>query len=70
MIRHLDHMVDIGGEDILAIGTDFDGTWGEFDIQRANHMQKLFDALDAHGWSSSRIEKLAYKNAIRVFEGL
>ncbi len=70
MIRHLNHMVDIGGEDILAIGTDFDGTWGEFDIPRANHMQKLFDALDAHGWSSERIEKLAYKNAVRVFENL
>lgn len=68
MIKHLNHIYDVGGQDVLAIGTDFDGTWGEFDIENASQMQKLFSALEAAKWPISRIESLAYKNALRVFE--
>lgn len=31
MVKHLNHLKDIGGENI-AIGTDFDGVDGQFDI--------------------------------------
>lgn len=68
MIRHLDHFLNVGGEDALAIGTDFDGTSGHFEIGSPAGMPKLFARLDQHGWPQERIEKLAYKNALRVLD--
>jgi membrane dipeptidase len=32
MVRHLNYLLDIGGEDVLAIGTDFDGISGNLEI--------------------------------------
>ena len=68
MIRHLDYILDVGGEDVLAIGTDFDGTSGNFEIGSPKEMPKLFEHLEQHHWPLKRIEKLAHKNALRVFK--
>lgn len=68
MIRHLDYVYDIAGEDTLAIGTDFDGTSGNMEIASPIDMKKLFERLEDHGWPSKRIEKLAYKNVLRLYE--
>lgn len=70
MIKHLDHNYNVGGEDILAIGTDFDGTTGNFEIGSPQDMPKLFERLAQHGWPEARIEKLAYKNALRLFDSV
>lgn len=67
MIRHLDYILNVGGEDVLAIGTDFDGTSGNFEIGSPAEMPKLFERLEAHGWPIDRIEKLAYANTLRLF---
>ena len=66
MIRHLDYLYNCGGEDVLTIGTDFDGTSGQFEIASPLDMPKLFERLDAHKWPPKRIEKLAYLNASRI----
>lgn len=66
MIRHLDYLYNYGGEDVLAIGTDFDGTSGQFEIASPLDMPKLFERLEAHKWPPKRIEKLAYLNASRI----
>ncbi|MGP6147535.1 dipeptidase [Jeotgalibaca sp. A122] len=68
MIRHLDYLYNKGGEDVLAIGTDFDGTTGRFEIGSPAEVPKLFERLEQHGWPLKRIEKLAYQNALRIFE--
>jgi|SRR5690625_301992 len=68
MVRHLNHLLDKGGEDVLAIGTDFDGTSGNFEIGFPSEMPKLFERLEQEKWPMERIEKFAYKNALRVFE--
>ncbi len=70
MICHLRHMVNIGGEDIAAIGTDLDGIDGKLEIGRAEDMPLLFEAMDRAGFSETLIEKIAWKNAWRVLEVL
>lgn len=70
MLRQLRHMVNIGGEDIAAIGTDLDGIDGDLEIGRAEDMPKLFEAMDRAGFSDRLIEKIAWKNAWRVLEVL
>lgn len=63
---HIDHMYMVGGADCLAIGTDFDGIGGRFEIADCTAMGLLFDGLHRKGWSDGLIEKLAYKNVERV----
>lgn len=66
MVRHAKHMLDIGGEDCLAIGTDFDGLMGKSEISSPLDMEKLFAALSNAGISGRIMEKIAWKNAYRV----
>ncbi len=66
MIRHLKHMVNVGGIETAAIGTDFDGIEGDFDIASCSRMQLLFDSMKKDGFTAGQIEKIAYKNVERA----
>lgn len=66
MVRHAKHMLDIGGEDCLAVGTDFDGLMGGCEIESPLDMEKLFSALSNAGISERIVEKIVWKNAYRV----
>lgn len=66
MILHLKHMVKVGGIEVPAIGTDFDGTDGIFDIPDCSKMPLLFETMEKHGFTGEQIEKIAYKNVKRV----
>nr|MCR4893178.1 membrane dipeptidase [Eubacteriales bacterium] len=66
MIMHLRHMVDVGGIECAAIGTDFDGIHGELQIPDASGMQQLFERMRSAGFTDSEVEKIARKNVMRV----
>lgn len=69
IIKHIDHFMELGGENNLGIGSDFDGTEGKLPegINSAADMYKLFDALAAKGYSREQIDKISYGNFERVF---
>lgn len=62
----LRHMMNTGGEDCPAIGTDFDGVSGRLEIDSPGQMPRLFEALKNNGFTERQIEKIAYRNAERV----
>lgn len=64
--RHVRHLIQIGGEDCPALGTDFDGVTGAFEIGQPTQMGRLFDALQKHGLTERQIDKIARENALRV----
>jgi len=66
MIRHISYMKNIAGIDVIAIGTDFDGTNHTTAIKNIGFIDILFDALLKAGFSSGDMEKIMYKNAERV----
>ena len=66
MSAHVRHMIDVGGTDIAALGSDFDGIDGNIEVSDSSKMGLLFDKLQKDGLSSEVIEKVAYKNALRV----
>lgn len=68
MAAHISHFVEKGGIDCVGIGTDFDGIRGEMEIENASKMQLLFDALNKVGFNDDQIEKIAYKNVLRVIK--
>ncbi len=65
MVRHAKHIRDIGGEDVLALGSDFDGIQPTLEIEDASEMGKLADALLAGGFTEAQVEKMFYRNATR-----
>lgn len=67
MIKHIEHIKNIGGVDVIAIGTDYDGIDSEVQIKDISEMEKLEYALEKHGFTYDEIEKIFYKNAIRTF---
>lgn len=66
LVSHILYMSNVGGEDFVALGTDFDGISGEVEIHNPQLMQKLFSCLEKKGFSQTKIEKLAYRNVLRV----
>lgn len=63
--RHARHMANVGGVECVALGSDFDGIGGELEVDGADKMPLVFDALAKEGFTQSEIEKIAYKNALR-----
>ena len=59
-------MTKLGGEDFVALGTDFDGIGGVLEIGTPLEMVRLFEQLEREGFSERQIEKLAYKNVLRL----
>lgn len=68
MAEHIKHMVKTGGLECAAIGTDFDGMDGQFEIGNPTEMELLFDRLAREGFTQGEIEKIAYKNARRFLQ--
>ena len=69
LVRHIVHMYHVGGEEFVAIGTDFDGFEGEVDgIEHMGKMPMFYEALRKRKFTDSQIEKFCYKNALRVIK--
>ncbi|MBY6798263.1 membrane dipeptidase, partial [Clostridium botulinum] len=67
MIAHIKHIRNIGGIDVIALGSDFDGIDNEVEIQNCSEFYKLYDVLKKNGFTEKDIEKIFYKNVKRVF---
>lgn len=68
MVKHIKHIVNVGGIDVVSIGSDFDGITGNLEIEDISQIGKLQDALLKSGFSHNDIEKIMYKNALRVIK--
>lgn len=65
IIRHLEHLVKIGGEDAAALGSDFDGMDCELEFKDARGMPILAEAvIQKFGFPAA--EKICFKNAMRI----
>lgn len=70
LVRQLRHMVNVGGIECPAIGSDLDGIEGEFELGSTDQMPLLFRAMERAGFHESEIERIAWKNAERILEML
>ncbi|KXG74902.1 dipeptidase [Thermotalea metallivorans] len=66
MVQHIRHMKNTGGIEVIAIGTDFDGVSPGLEIEHIGEIGKLIDALKKSGFTHDEIEKICYKNTLRV----
>ena len=70
ILRHIKHLIKIGGEDIIAFGSDFDGIPATPDLEDCTVMPRLLNFLNNSGISPRVMEKLCYKNFTRVFRDI
>ena len=65
---HAQYIKNIGGIDILAIGSDFDGISNEVEISDISELNKLYWILKKYNFTEREIEKVFYDNIKRVFK--
>ncbi|RBO95859.1 dipeptidase [Pseudochrobactrum asaccharolyticum] len=68
MVRHIDYIINRIGVDHVALGSDFDGTTIPDTLASAADLQLLIAELRKAGYDQDTIDKIAYKNWIRVLE--
>ncbi|MDR3341753.1 MAG: dipeptidase, partial [Treponema sp.] len=67
---HARHMIAVGGIECVALGSDFDGIEGTLEIAGVEQMPQLFDQLHRDGLTDDALEKIAWKNALRVLQDI
>ena len=67
LVEHILHFLALGGEDVLALGSDYDGADLPPDMDRVEKLPRLFEAMRAAKIPEKVIAKIQYKNARRFF---
>lgn len=67
---HARHILRVGGEDCLGLGSDFDGIDTNQALPGAQSMGKLWEALKQSGFTERQLDKVFYANVLRVLEGV
>jgi membrane dipeptidase len=68
VVAHIDHMVQVMGEDAVALGSDFDGIETvPRGLEDVSKLPNLTRALLSHGYAPARVRKILGGNALRVF---
>ena len=68
--EHLRHIVNVGGIDIAALGSDFDGMSCEMELAGCQDMPLLLPSLEKAGFTSGEIDAICYNNAERVLKNI
>ena len=68
MMRHLDHMLGILGEDHVGLGSDYDGAVVPEQLRTAADLPGLVEALRSHGFGEALVEKLCIGNWLRALD--
>lgn len=69
VVKHIVYIKDLIGIDYIGLGSDFDGISNEnIELKDASMMGRLIDELRAQRFSEDDIDKICYKNVLRVFK--
>lgn len=69
VVKHIVYIRDLIGIDYIGLGSDFDGIGNEnIELKDASMMGKLIDELKKQGFSEEDIDKICFKNVLRVFK--
>lgn len=66
--QHIDHICQLGGIDVVGLGSDFDGIECTPDgLAHPGQLDNLFTALRAYGFNEDALEKIAGKNLLDYY---
>jgi len=67
IVNHIKHIKNVGGIDVISLGSDFDGIENEVEIKDASKIGDLYCHLKNAGFTDDDVEKIYYKNSLRIF---
>ena len=70
VLRHMSEIIEVGGEDVIAMGTDFDGCDINDELAGIEKIPMLYDFLGNHGFDEKLLNKIFFDNADRFFTNL
>ncbi len=70
IVRHVKHIIRVGGAECIGLGSDFDGIEGHGELPDFSYMPRLCDALRKSGLKEGEIEKIFFKNVLRFYKEL
>ena len=69
IVEHMEHVINVVGEDYASIGSDYDGMIiPPSDLRCGSHYPRLVQHMLDRKWSSERIQKVLGLNALRVLK--
>ncbi len=66
-VEHIRYIRKKIGVEHIALGSDFDGIQTDIELSDCSKTPLLLQALERSDFTTNEIEKIAYKNALRVF---
>ena len=70
MLRHIHHFLEIGGEDTLALGSDYDGTDLPDYLEGIDKIGSFAESMEKSGIPRKTVDKILFENANRYFKNL
>ena len=69
IVKHIVYIRDLIGIDYIGLGSDFDGISNkDLELKDASMMNELIIELKNQGFTDEDIDKISYKNVLRVFK--
>lgn len=69
LVKHITYIKNLIGIDYIGLGSDFDGISNKnIQLKDASMMGLLIDELINQGYTNEEIDKICYKNVLRVFK--
>ncbi len=68
VVRHAKHIVNIGGIEVLGLGSDFDGIDTHEELPGAHSMPLLWEALKQGGFTENQLDKIFSQNVLRLYK--
>ena len=68
IVRHIRHITNIGGIEVCALGSDFDGIENALEFGDASGIDMIADALKKEGFSEDDIDKIFFSNVLRLYQ--
>ncbi len=68
MLKHLDYLLEILGEDRVGLGSDYDGAIMPEELNDLSNLPNLILAMESHGYDEILIKKLCCENWLRVLQ--
>ena len=68
VLKHLDYLLEILGEDRVGLGSDYDGAIMPEELNDLSNLPNLILAMESHGYDEILIKKLCHENWLRVLQ--
>ncbi len=68
IIKHTEYFLSLGGEDTVALGTDFDGAEIIDEIKSMSDLNKIYNAFAKLNYRETLIDKLFFRNAYNFYQ--